>query len=219
MLGPVLQRILCCLVVVTVPTSLLAADPSPAMLYPHGTAWLNGSSIERSSAVFVGDLVQTQNDSAANIHAAGSSVLILASSLVQFEGNAVELEHGGVAVATSKGMGARVGDVTVSPSASVWTEFDVKDVDGTVRITARKGDLTISDGTGSTTLAQGQETTREESEAQKKRRKRRVAGAAPGAEGGILSSPVAVGVGAGVAGGLIIWALVQGDEPVSPTVP
>ncbi len=204
--------------IVIVPASLWAADSSAAMLYAHGSAWLNGSSVQRSSAVFSGDLVQTQANSAANIHAAGSSVLILSDSLVQFEGNAVKLEHGGVTVATSKAMAAHAGDLTVSPSASVWTEFEVADVDGTVRIAARKGDLTISDGTGTTTLAQGQETTRDESEAQKKKKKR-AGGAVPGAQGGVLSSPVAVGIGAGVVGGLVIWALAQGDEPVSPTVP
>ncbi len=39
-------------------------------------------------------------------------------------------------------------------------------MDGRVQIAALKGDLTINDDTGTTTLAQGQQTTREESQSQ-----------------------------------------------------
>jgi ferric-dicitrate binding protein FerR (iron transport regulator) len=137
-----------------------AADQPAAMLYSHGTALLNGDSIARSSAIFSGDLVQTNAGSAANINASGSIVLVHNDSLVQYQGNAVNLEHGTVSISTSKSMATRAGDVTVSPAASVWTEFEVRDVDGKVQIAARTGDLTISDDTGTTTLAQGQQTTR-----------------------------------------------------------
>ena len=72
-------------------------------------------------------------------------------------------------VSTSKSLATRAGAVTVSSASSAWTEFEVRDVDGKVRIMARKGDLAVSDDKGSTTLAQGQETTRdEESEKNKK---------------------------------------------------
>jgi hypothetical protein len=78
----------------------------------------------------------------------------------------------GGTVSTSKSLAIRVGGVTVSPAPSVWTEFEVRDVDGTIRTAARKGDLTLSDDKGSTTLAQGQETTCEESPRDKNRKKR-----------------------------------------------
>jgi hypothetical protein len=213
-------KILSCMMVVIFPTALFAADQPAAMLYSHGTALLNGDSIARSSAIFSGDLVQTNADSAANINAAGSIVLVLNDSLVQYEGSTVKLEHGGVTISTSKSMATRAGDVTVSPAASVWTEFEVRDVDGTVQIAARKGDLTISDDTGTTTLAQGQQTTRDDSQSQnddkKKKKKRRAAGAIPAAKGGILDSPVAIGIGAGAIAGGTAWILIRGDEPVSP---
>ena len=95
-------------------------------------------------------------------------------------------------------------------------------MDGTVQIAARKGDLTISDDTGTTaTLAQGQETTRDDSQSQnddkkKKKKKRRAAGAAPAAGGGILDSPWAIGIGGGAVAGATAWVLIRGDEPVSP---
>jgi hypothetical protein len=215
-------KILSCMMVVIFPAALFAADQPAAMLYSHGTALLNGDSIARSSAIFSGDLVQTNADSAANINASGSIVLVLNDSLVKYQGNAVELEHGGVTISTSKALATRAGDVTVSPAASVWTEFEVRDVDGTVQIAARKGDLTISDDTGTTTLAQGQQTTRDESQSQeenKKKNKKRAAGAIPGAAtgGGILSSPWVIGIGGGAVAGATIWVLLQNAPPVSPS--
>jgi hypothetical protein len=208
------------------PAALFAADQPAAMVYTHGTALLNGNSVARSSAIFSGDLVQTNADSAANINASGSIVLILNDSLVQYEGSTVKLEHGGVTISTSKSLATRAGDVTVSPAASVWTEFEVRDVDGRVQIAARKGDLTIGDDTGTTTLPQGQQTTREESQSQddsqsqndnKKKKKRVAEGPAPAAEGGILNSPVAIGIGGGAILGATAWVLLQSEQPASPS--
>ncbi|MGB7071314.1 MAG: hypothetical protein WBD68_01820 [Candidatus Sulfotelmatobacter sp.] len=223
------RKLVSCVLLLIVPASLLAADQPSAMLYSHGTALLNGDSIPRSSAIFSGDLVQTTADSVANINATGSTVLVLNDSLVQYEGSTVKLEHGGVTISTSKLLATRAGAVTVSPAAGVWTEFEVRDVDGRVQIASLKGNLTISDDTGTTTLAQGQQTTREESQSQddsqsqkdsNKKKKGGAAGPAPAAAaGGILSSPVAVGIGGGAILGATIWVLIQGGSPVSPAIP
>jgi hypothetical protein len=212
--------------VMILPAALFAADQPAAMLYSHGTALLNGNSIARSSALFSGDLVQTNADSVANINATGSSVLVLNDSLIQYEGSALNLEHGGVTVSTSKLLATRAGAVTVAPAAGVWTEFEVRDVDGRVQIVARKGDLTISDDTGSTTLAQGEQTTRDDSQSpsDKKKKKKRgaagtVPGAVPGAGGAIIDSPLTIGLGAGSVAGGAIWVLTRSDDPVSPAKP
>jgi len=221
-------KILSCMMAVIFPAALFAADQHTAMLYSHGTAMLNGNSIARSSAIFSGDSVQTDEDSAANINASGSIVLILNDSLVQYEGSAVKLEHGGVNISTSKLLATRAGDVTVSPSASVWTEFEVRDLDGKVQIAARKGDLTIGDAAGTTTLPEGQQTTREESQSQddsqsqngnknKKKKGAAAPAAAPAAAGGALDSPWAIGIGGGAILGATAWILVQGEQPASPS--
>ena len=212
-----LRNIFCWMMIAVFPASLMGADSGAAMLYAKGTAWLNGSTVPRSSAIFPGDLVQTKPDSVANINAPGSSVMILSDSLVKFEGNAVSVEHGGVTVATSKGMSTRAGEVTVAPASNAWTEFEVTDLNGRVQIVARKGDVSISNGSETTTLPQGQQTTRDESQSSNKKRK--AAGAAPAAAGGVLDSPIAIGIGAAAVGGLVTWVLVQGDEPVSPVKP
>ena len=221
-------KTVCCVMIVIFPAALFAADQPAAMFYSHGAALLNGNSIARSSAIFSGDLVQTNAHSVANINATGSTVLVLNDSLVRYEGSAVKLERGGLSISTSKLLGTRAGDVTVSPAASVWTEFEVRDVDGRVQIAARKGDLTISDNTGTTTLAQGQQTTREESGSaeeksknpeENKKKKRRAGGAIAGAGGAILDSPVAVGIGGAAIGAVTAWVLIQGDKPASPSKP
>ncbi len=212
-------KILNCLMVILFPAVLFTDQPA-AMLYSHGTALLNGNSIARSSAIFSGDLVQTNADSVANINATGSSVLVLNESMVQYEGSTLKLEHGGVTISTSKSLATRAGNVTVSPSSAVWTEFEVRDVDGKVQIAARKGDLTISDDSGTTTLAQGQQTTRDDSqqdEEKRKKKNRRVAAAEVPAWGAALDSPWAVGIGGGIILGGTAWVLLQSDDPASPS--
>jgi hypothetical protein len=216
------RRVLSCVLLLIVPASLFAADSGAAMLYTNGAAWLNGGHVPSSSAIFTGDLVQTMSDSAANIHAPGSSITVLGDSLVQFEGTSLKVEHGGVSVSTSKGVATTAGDVRVAPVSNAWTEFNVTDVDGTVRIAARKGDLTVTDDDGTVTLAQGQETTRDEQSDQgdkKKKDKRRADGAVPAAGGGVLDSPIVIGVGAAVIIGVTTWVLLQSSNPVSASAP
>jgi hypothetical protein len=170
--------------------------------------------------MFSGDMLQTRRDSTASIQSNGSSVMVLADSLVKFQGLAVELEHGAVRVTTSRGLAARAGDVTVKPVSNTWTEFQVTDVDGRVQIAANKGDLTVQDDKGTTTVAQGQQTTRDDTaDTEKKKKKRRRSGAATAAGGGIMSStPVVYGATAAAAGGLA-WILLQSETPISPVIP
>jgi len=212
----------CCFLSILFPAKvMLAGETASAMLYTNGAAWLNGSDVPKSAAVFSGDLLQTRADSTASIQSNGSSVMVLADSLVKFESPVtVELEHGAVRVTTSHGLAARAGDVTVKPVANSWTEFQVTDVDGRVQIAANKGDLTVQDDKGTTTVAQGQQTTRDDTtDADKKKKRRRKPGAVPAASGGVMSSaPVlygglaAVGVGA-------IWIWTRNEGAVSPSCP
>jgi len=74
---PPVCRMVSRLLLLILPGSLFAADSGAAMLYSAGATWLNGSHVPKSSAIFAGDLVQTRSDSAANIHAPGSSITVL----------------------------------------------------------------------------------------------------------------------------------------------
>jgi hypothetical protein len=219
------RKMVSCVLLGIVPGSLFAADSGAAMLYANGAAWLNGSHVPNSSAIFAGDLVQTRSDSAANIHEPGSSITVLGDSLVQFQGVSLKVEHGGVSVSTSKSVATLAGDVRVAPVSNAWTEFNVTDTDGTVRIAARKGDLNVTDANGTlTVLAQGQQTTLDDQSDQgsnkdKKKDRRRGGGAVAAAGGGALNSPLAVGVGAAAIGGITVWVLTRSSNPVSPATP
>ncbi len=215
-----LRNLACWTMVAVLPASLWAADSSPAMLYAKGTAWINGSTVPRTSAVFPGDLVQTRSDSMASINASGSSVVVLADSLVKFEGSTVGLEHGGLTVATSKGLGTQVGDIEVVPASNGWTQFEVKRVsDDTVQVVAQKGDVKVSDGSTTSTLAQGQQMTVDNAVEKKKKKRRKGGGAIPASGGAVLDSPYVIYGGAAAAGGILTWVLLQGNTPVSSVAP
>jgi len=212
----------CCLLAILFPAQvMLAGETASAMLYTNGAAWLNGSEVPKSAAVFVGDMLQTRPDSTASIQSNGSNVMVLADSLVKFEGPAVELEHGSVRVTTSRGLAARAGDVTVKPASNSWTEFQVTDVDGRVQIAANKGDVTVQDDKGTTTVTQGQETTRDDTTdtEKKKKKRRRGAGAATAAGGGIMSSTPVVYGGLAAVGAIGVWVWLQQEPPVSRSCP
>jgi hypothetical protein len=211
----------CCLLAIVFPAQVFAGETASAMLYTNGAAWLNGSEVPKSAAVFSGDMLQTRPDSTASIQSNGSNVMVLADSLVKFEGPAVELEHGAVRVTTSRSLAARAGDVTIKPASDTWTEFQVTDVDGRVQIAANKGDVTVQDDKGTTTVTQGQQTTRDDtSDTEKKKKKRRHGnGAAPAAGGGIMSSTPVVYGGLAVAGGVAVWVWTRSGNPVSPDCP
>jgi hypothetical protein len=208
------------------PILLFAADSNAAMLYTHGAAWINGTHVpSSSSAIFSGDLLQTRSDSVANINQPGTTITVQSDSLVKFENTLVQIEHGGVTVSTSKGVATSAGGIKVSPVSNAWSEFSVVDADGTVRIAARKGDVNIDDGHEVVTLAQGQETTRDETpqtdKEGKKKGKKRGTGAVPAAGGGLLNSPVAIAVGGAAVVGVvgIWWVATKNDEPASPAKP
>lgn len=221
------REMVSCVLLLLFPGSMLAADSNAAMLYINGAALVNDARVPRSSAaIFAGDLLQTRPNSVANINEPGSSVSVLSDSLVKFEGSSVEIQHGGVTVSTSKGMGATAGDVKVTPKSYGWTQFKVIDTDGLVKIHAEKGDLLIDDGSKVMTLAQGQpDQTADENNpdskdnSKKKKNRKQVAGATPAAGGGALSSPIAIAIGGGAILGVTAWVLIKNDDPASPSKP
>jgi hypothetical protein len=211
-----LRHALCWGLIVGFPALLFASDAMPAMLYAKGEAWINGASVPKSSAVFPGDLIQTRADSLVNINATGSRILVLADSVTKYQGNEVLLEHGTLTVVTSTEMETRAGDVKVRPVSKDWAEFAVTHVDGTVQIVAKKGDLAIDDGQQTSTLSQGQQTTRDDSQDPEKKKKKKRAGAAPAATGSALNSTAAIVAGTAVIGGVALWVYTRGDDPISP---
>src|SRR5579872_660518 len=138
---------------------LFAADTGD-MLYIKGETRVNGGTIPNSSAIFPGDIVQTETDSAANINALGSNIVIAPNTILIVEENGVNLDRGGLTVVTAKGATVHTGNITVMPAHSASTQYEITSNNGTIHIIARKGDITVTDGAGTVQLNEGQETTR-----------------------------------------------------------
>ncbi len=208
---------LACLVLL-LPAFLLAGNS--AML-TEGNTVLTGNDALRSSALFIGDTVATRPDSVASIDAQGSMVLVLADSSVRFEGDSVNMDHGGVVVTTSQAMAVRAGKFTIAPVARRSARFEVSDSDGVVRIAAREGALAINDGASTSILQEGQQTTRQDSEPAGRTGKD--PGVPPTGNGIHISKKQAIIIfgGAAAAGttAAILLTTGNGSHPVSPAVP
>lgn len=215
-----LRKYLLACLVLALPTFLFAAN-SAMLTVSDGEAGLNGNDALRSSALFVGDTVSTRPDSVASINAEGSMVLVLADSSVQFEGNSVNISRGGVVVTTSQAMAVRAGKLSVAPVAQHSAKYEVSDSDGVVQIAAREGALAINDGTSTTILQEGQETTRQDSDQAGGHKTSK--GAAPVGNGFHMSKKTALIVfgGAAAAGttAAILLTTGNGSHPVSPAAP
>ena len=202
------------------PTVLFAAN-SAMLTVSDSESSTGANNVLRSSALFVGDTVATRPDSVASINAEGSMVLVLADSSIQFEGNSVNMGHGGVVVTTSQAMAVRAGKLTIAPVAQRVAKFEVSDADGVIQIAAREGALAINDGFSTTILQQGQETTRPDSD--QSEGPKRDKGAPPTGSGFHMSKKTAAIVlgGAAAAGttAAILLTTGNGSHPVSPAIP
>jgi hypothetical protein len=217
------RNLVCGVMVVVLPTSLMAQDSARAMLRNEGGAWVNGSPAPKSSAIFMHDSVRTEKENKARIDADGSTVTVAPETIVQFEGDLLILEHGSLQVNTWRGMRVRVNCVTVSPPAQEWARYDVTDVDGTVLVLAHQNDVRIHYSGPTTwrskhvesanvTVYQGGQATHEDrcGEAPKP--------FSPESSPGWLNTPWAVGIGGAVVVGVTCWALCR-EHPMSPDGP
>lgn len=223
----VLRNSLCWLLVVLSPLSLLAKDAGTAILRSDGGVWVNGLEISGTTAVYAGDSLETKPGFVANIDAEGSSILIQSESIVKFEGTYLTLEHGSISVGTSTSMSVHVNCLRVEPVSSERTQYVVTDVSGAVQVTAQKNDVNITQsnplhkppsGTSSaqsTTVHEGQQTTRDESTA---------CGVPPhlgAASRGLNTRWLEIGGGGGVGTLVLCLLLCRGSNPpnVSPSQP
>ncbi len=217
------RNLVCGVMAVVLPTSLMAQDSARAMLHNEGGAWVNGNPAPTSSTIFTHDVVRTQKENKARIDADGSTVTVEPETIVQFEGDELVLEHGTLQVNTFRGMRVRVNCVTVSPPAQEWARYDVTDVDGRVLVLAHQNDVKIHYSGPTTwrskhveltdvTVHQGEQATHEER-----------CGEAPKTPGDanrpFLDSPWAIGAGSAVIIGVTCWALCLKNPALSPDKP
>lgn len=210
---------------VIVPSSLLGQTPS-AILHTQGGVWVNGYEAQDSAAIFAGDTLETKPEFSATLNLEGSNVLIQPQSVTKFQGDFLELDHGGVAVGSATRFKVRVHCITVTPVVSDWTQYEVTDVNGTVHVAARKNDVNVeivehrkpgaeSAGSNSGTVHEGEEHNYDES---------KVCGA-PAKLPGAAMNPKYFEIGGAALGGVLICAVVLckgkggGTKPMSSSSP
>jgi len=167
----------------------------------------------------VGDVIQTRDNGVANINAPGATLVVESNTIVRFQSGGFALDRGSVSVATGKGLSVFARDLKITPVSNDWTEFYVTRASGSIKIIARKNDVTVNCGTSAgTTVKQGQQVSRDDSGDCGVIAKQ-TGGAATAAKGPILDSRWVEYGGIGAGGGLLGWVLLHGDNPVSPSVP
>ncbi len=203
--------------VLLIPSAMVAAEGDTAVLYGTGAVYLNGAQLATSSAVTNGDVIQTKDTGAANLNAAGSSVVIQSNTIVRFQSGGLALDRGSVTVATGRGLSVFARDFKITPASGNWTEFYISRASGVVQIIARKSGITLSCGANTSTIKEGQQVSRDD--AANCGLVDKAGGASPAAKGPILDSTWARDAGIAGGGGLLLWVLTKCEDPVSPSSP
>jgi hypothetical protein len=206
-----LRRIVCWLMILSVPKAVLGEDVQGAMLYGKGTVWINGKPLPGPSAVLAGDSVETEASSAGNISVPGSSITVQQGSLVKFEVSSVTLERGTVGVITTKSVRVQAEKVSATPTSNDQTDFEVSNTEGKVRVTVRKGEVEVNCGKQVAKVPEGQEVSPDDQGHCKKR-------AYAALSKGPLANPWLWG-GAAAAGGIIGIVIGISGAPISPSAP
>ena len=221
----ILRSLLCWAMVAIVPVTLLGQTPS-AVLHTQGGVWVNGFEARDSSAIFSGDLLETKPGFSATLNLDGSSVLIQAESVAKFQGDLLVLDHGSVAVGTSKKFKVRVNCLTVVPVVDEWTQYEVTDVNRTVEVAAHKLDVNVEREMSKQKPAEQGQPPQEGSvhEGEQKNYDESAVCGAPLApkESGAGLNPKWIAAGGAAAAGIIICAILclgGGKHPVSPDAP
>jgi hypothetical protein len=213
--------------VAIVPIPLMAQTQS-AIVHTQGGVWVNGYEAKDASAVFSGDVIETRDNFSAMLNLEGTSVLVQPESVVKFQGDALELDHGSVSVETSTSFKVLVHCITVVPVANEWTQYDVVDLNGSVQVSAHTRDVNVKWEHGGAKNPvenalgqQGQEQGSVHQGEQKKYDESELCGAPPKPNAGSLPNPKWIAAGAAGAG-VLIWVVVHGGggkKPVSASTP
>jgi len=228
-LRPILLRwrnLVCIALTVLLPVSLSAQEAAGAILHGTGSGiFVNESPAPASIAVFPNDVIKTEKDVIARLDLAGSDAEINSETIVQFNPGELALDHGSVAVNTSRGVRVRVGCITVTPvHDDQWTHYQVLNVSGKVTVSALKDDVYIDVHAKN---LQMNERDRERNrslvrEAEQKSRDEKCGGgyskSTPGL-GATMNSPYAIGAAAVGIGAIACLGLCHDDDPLSPAKP
>lgn len=183
-------------------------------------------------ALYRDDFIETSKDAVARIETTGSSADIGPGTMVEFEGDELVLDHGGLSVDSSRGLRVRVGCLTITPvNDAIWTHYEVADVNGKVTVSAVKSDVYIDARSGTRKDINGTKSPERSTRSvvreteQKSREDRCVAGALDGQgtppyTGPLLNSIWARSVGGAGIAVLTCWVFCfSHNDPISPAHP
>jgi hypothetical protein len=217
---------LCIFVIATLPVSLSAEDTSAAILHSNGNVQVNHASVPTSSTVYPNDTIEVQSNALARLEIAGTTVDINAETVIQFEGDEIRLDHGKVAVNTSRGFRVHAGCVTATPVNQDWTQYVVTDTDGKVTVASLKDDTYIDSRSSNPQPAKAGKSDRTiVRQSEQKTREEKCAAAyrpsdAVDARGAIMNSPYVIWPATGViVGGTLCVLLCFDQHPISPSCP
>lgn len=132
------------------PLSMMAE--SGAMATPSGNVNLNGAALSRPAAVLAGDRIDTR-DGTLSMTMAGSSVQVTPKSSVVFAPDQLQIESGGVRIATSSRLGSHIRNLSVRPTTEAKSVYTLGERQGKILIAALEGPLTVSDAHGRILIA------------------------------------------------------------------
>jgi hypothetical protein len=218
------RKLVCGVMIVIVPSPLLAQYSERALLRNDGGTWLNETPAPAVSAIFPDSLIQTQANHTARIEAEGSTAQITAETVVQYQGLELALDHGMLQLDTSREMKVLIGCITVTPVNSDRTQYTVQDVDGKVKISALKSDVKVHLHGAVRRSKQGNSGDFIVHEGEQKNHSEHCGGYLPhpadgaGIQTGWLDSTAAKITGPGLIAVTCIW-ICRGDDPISPSKP
>jgi len=162
-------KFLAVVMAVILPASIISAETHGAMLYATSSAILNGTPVNRNTAVFAGDKIAVPAKSAVTISLTGSSILVPAQSTITFNGDSVSLEpQTAVAVTTTVGLAAQIRNIRIAPAKDGSAKYQVARYDGQIVVAAKQGAVLIVGATGSRILAESSTTILADPEQEKK---------------------------------------------------
>ena len=209
-----LGRVLALILAVLLPAATMSAETHAAMLYATNAVTLNGVGAAHSSAIFSGDTIQTPADSVVTLTTQGSTVLVGPSSLLVYQGDAVQLNSGTTMVTTEKGMKTQIRRLVVRPASEGRSSYRVARGSGKVMIAALRGSVRLTDGSSEKLIAEGNATTVADPEPDPAPQ------AQAGTSGGSVVNPgnaiaLGAGIGVGVLVGLLVWRTTGEGTPLS----
>ncbi len=148
------MRLLCSVMLLVLPASMMLADSQAAMAMVSGMAALNGAAMSGSTAIFSGDLLETGTNSALTINAKGSTVLIGPNSRVHYFGDSVELHLGSTQVNTSKDLKIETDTVKIEPNKTS-AKFRVERAPHVVVVASLAEEVRVENNGESTVLPPG----------------------------------------------------------------